>query len=132
MGLCGSHYQQRIRGQPLSPLRRRPAEALVTLGLRVPLRVRDAASADPGAARAVLVAWVDARAARDAGARPTLAAVNKAVRAGRSKQRRWRCTTCGAVCRLAWTLPAGVACQARTARSSTPCGGGLVPASGKT
>ena len=64
MGLCSSHYQQKVRGLQLTPLRQRPAEPLVTLGLRVPQLVREAASADPAGARAALVAWVAARAAR--------------------------------------------------------------------
>jgi hypothetical protein len=87
MGLCSSHYQQKVRGRPLVPLRQRPVEPLVTLGLRVPQLVREAASADPAGARAALVAWVAARDARDAGVRPTLASVNRAKRAGRSERK---------------------------------------------
>jgi hypothetical protein len=79
MGLCSSHYQQRARGRPLEQLRQRPAEPLVTLGLRVPRLVREAASADPAGARAALLAWVAAR--------QQLAPVNTAKRAGRSERK---------------------------------------------
>jgi hypothetical protein len=64
MKLCPGHYQQRVRGLQLTPLRPRPAEPLVTLGLRVPQLVRAAASADPAGARAALAAWVVARDAK--------------------------------------------------------------------
>jgi hypothetical protein len=157
MKLCPGHYQQRVRGLQLTPLRPRPAEPLVTLGLRVPQFVRAAASADPAGARAALAAWVVARDARHslapvsrgvlvpANAQHPLANVNASepgrkpagrqmVQVGsdapaqKKRTRRWRCTRCQAVYRLPWVLAPGTACEARTARSSAPCGGGLVPA----
>jgi hypothetical protein len=141
MGLCSSHYQQRVRGLQLSPLRQRPAEPLVTLGLRVPQLVRAAASADPAGARAALLAWVAARDARhpiaavsdpgvlatgSAGVRHALAPVSKPEKPART--RRWRCTRCNGVFRLPWRLPPEQACASRITRSGLPCGGGLVPA----
>ena len=56
-GLCRSHYQQRRRGHPLTPLRERPADPLVRVSLRVPATVRAAVLADGDGARAALGTW---------------------------------------------------------------------------
>jgi hypothetical protein len=98
MGLCSSHYQQRVRGRPLVPLRQRPVEALVTLGLRVPQLVREAASADPAGARAALLAWATQLAESRRKATPTPSPLPRPRGprpAKRSKARPPACARCG-------------------------------------
>jgi hypothetical protein len=119
MGLCSSHYQQKVRGLQLTPLRQRPAEPLVTLGLRVPRLVRAAASADPAGARAALLAWVTAR--------QPLAPVNKAKSTKEKPAAlRWlHCARCKAARKEPRTVPPGV-CTVLDFRTGKACGGGLV------
>jgi len=58
-GFCSGHLAQEAAhpGEALRPIRRRPAEALVVVGLRVPAAVREAVQADPAGARAALQQW---------------------------------------------------------------------------
>ncbi len=100
-GLCASHYRQRLRGRPLVPLRPLPTEALVTLTIRVPPRIHNAARQDPSGARGALLAWAPRAEARAPA--PT-------------KRRLWRCTSCG-----------GMTSRPRVNPGPCICGGGLVP-----
>ena len=77
------------------------------LTIRVPLRIREAAKADPAGARAALEAWVG----------QAQAAVNKPA-PKRVATRRWRCPSCRGITVRPRVNPG--ACSL--------CGGGLVPA----